>query len=112
MLTTEAVLMELGLDQDDFHADEPMMSGSDEEFSDLEDVEDEDDNRVCHSPLHPLPRLNLRRPPQPLTQAQARTPSPTLTSVNIPSFDSPVGPKVDIPESPFDTFELLFTRFA
>ena len=35
MLTTEAVLEELGLDQDDFDADEPMMPGSDDEFSDL-----------------------------------------------------------------------------
>ena len=38
MLTTEAVLEELGIDQGDFDADEPMMPGSDEEFCDLEDV--------------------------------------------------------------------------
>ena len=39
-LTTEAVLQELGL-EDDYDADEPMMPGSDE-FSDLENVEDDD----------------------------------------------------------------------
>ena len=50
MLTTEDVLEELGLDeQGDYDADEPMMPGSDDEFSDLEDVyledrEDDDDD--------------------------------------------------------------------
>ena len=85
MLTTEAVLEELGLGQGDIDADEPMMAGSDEEFSDfeddvyLEDVEDddEDDNRVCHCPLHP--------------------PSDTLGS----SFDTP--PPSDTPGSSSDT---------
>ena len=37
MLTTVAVLEKLGLDQDDFDVDEPMISGSDEEFGNLED---------------------------------------------------------------------------
>ena len=38
MLTTEDVLEELGLDeQGDYDADEPMMPGSDDEFSDLEE---------------------------------------------------------------------------
>ena len=65
MLTTEAVLEELGLDQGDFDADESMMAGSGEEFSHFEDVyledveDDEDDNRVCHSPLHPPPSETL-----------------------------------------------------
>ena len=36
-LTTEAVLQELGL-EDDYDADEPMMPGSHDEVSDLEDV--------------------------------------------------------------------------
>ena len=34
--------------------------------------------------------------------------SSTPTPFTIPPFSSPVGPKVDIPESPADTFELLF----
>lgn len=46
-LTTEAVLVEL---KDDFDDDKPMMPGSDNEFTDLEDVYQEDDNGVCHSP--------------------------------------------------------------
>ena len=46
-LTTEAVLQELGL-EDNYDADEPMMPGSDDEFGDLEDgyledVEDDDE---------------------------------------------------------------------
>lgn len=63
MLTTEDVLEELGLDeQGDYDADEPMMPGSDDEFSDLEedvyledieDDDDDDDNRVHYSSLHP-----------------------------------------------------------
>ena len=50
-LTTEDVLEELELDeQGDYDADEPMMPGSDDELSDLEedvyleDVEDDDDD--------------------------------------------------------------------
>ena len=48
-LSTEAVLQELGLEDDDFDdydADEPMMPGSDDEFGDLEDEEDNDDKRL------------------------------------------------------------------
>ena len=41
LLTAEHMLDELELEQDDFDADEPMMPGSDDEFSDLEDVEDD-----------------------------------------------------------------------
>ena len=58
MLTTEDVLEELGLDkQGDYDADEPMMPGNDDEFSDqedmyLEDIEDDnDDNDDGKSPL-------------------------------------------------------------
>ena len=86
-LTTEAVLQELGL-EDDYDADEPMMPGSDDEFSDLEDgyledVEDDDDSDT---------------PPPP---SDAPTPSSdtlpcwsaALNPVTIPPFTSPVGPK-------------------
>ena len=111
-LTTEDVLEELELEQDDFDADEPMMPGSDDEFSDLEDghledIEDDDDgdNDICHSPSHP--------PPPSDTPGSSSDTLPcwssTLTSLTIPPFNSPVGPTVDIPESPSDTFDLIFT---
>ena len=50
LLSTEAVLEELELD-DDFDIDEPMMAGSDDNIEDvyLEDVEDDDDNTQCCS---------------------------------------------------------------
>ena len=53
--TTEDGLEELKLEQDDFDAEEPMMPGSDDKFSDLEDghledTEDDDgDSDICHS---------------------------------------------------------------
>ena len=69
LLSTEAVLEELKLD-DDFDVDEPMMAGSDDEFDDiedvyLEDVEDDDDNNSAAPPLVYLPEIH---------QAQALTP--------------------------------------
>ena len=132
MLTTEDVLEELGLDE---QGDEPMMPGSDDEFSDLEedvyleDIEDDDDdNRVHYSSLHPPPGSSSNAATgstPPPSGAVGSAPSPndapgsssdtlpcwssTPTPFTIPPFSSPVGPKVDIPESPADTFELLFT---
>lgn len=65
-LTLEAVLEELDLEEDDFDY-EPMMPGSDDEFSDLEEVcledaendNDDDDNGSVTLCLNPLP-LRLR----------------------------------------------------
>ena len=96
-LTTEAMLQELGL-EDDYDADEPMMPGSDE-FSDLEDVEDDDDSDTPPPP-----------PPSDAPTPSSDTPpcwSATLNPVTIPPFTSPVGPKVTIPESPSNTFQLM-----
>ena len=100
-LTTEAVLQELGL-EDDYDADEPMMPRSDE-FSDLEDgyLEDvEDDDSDTPPPPSDAP-----------TPSSDTLPcwSAALNPVTIPPFTSPVGPKVSIPESPSDTFQLMFT---
>ena len=58
LLSTEAVLEELELD-DDLDVDEPMMAGSDDKFYDIEDVyledveEDDDDNNSAAQPLLP-----------------------------------------------------------
>ena len=139
LLSTADVLEELELDQGDFDADEPMMLGSDDEFDDvyLEDLEDEDDedNRDCYSPPpSDIPGSNtpsLNRSPGTSSHtttpngSSSYTPTPNgapgttsdtppssssiLTSVNVQPFNSLVGPKVAIPESPSETFELLFT---
>ena len=106
-------------------------------LEDLEDEDDEDDNRDCYSPPpSDTPGSSLNTPtlngspgssshtPTP-NGSSSNTPTPNgapgtssdtppswssiLTSVNVQPFNSPVGPKVAIPESPSDTFELLFT---
>ena len=80
------------------------MPGSDDEFSDLEDIEnDSDDDDTSSTPIVP--------PNQSSTSATLPSWSPTLTPVNVTPFTSHVGPKVAIPESPSDTFQLnqMFT---
>ena len=108
LLTTEAVLEELEVDQD-FDADEPMMSGSEDEFDDVEDADlengeddDEDENKSAAPP---------HLPPSNSSSSSDTLPcwSPTLTPVTIPPFCSPVGPTIDIPESPIDTLDPMFT---
>ena len=96
LLSTEAVLEELELDN--FDVDEPMIAGSDDEFDNAEDVyldDDDDDSNGAASP----------HPPSSDTQSSSSGSLPswssTLTPVTIPPFSSPVGPTVDIP---VDTF--------
>ena len=102
LLSTEAVLEELDLDED-FDDDEPMMAGSDDEFDDIEDVylEDVDDDSNTAAPPH-LPTPSSSSDTAPCW-------SSTLTPIAVPPFSSPVGPTVDIPESPIDTFDPMFT---
>ena len=98
LMTTEEVVDELQL-SDDFDVDEPMMPGSDDEFSDLENVDDDDD--TSSTPI---------APPNPSsTSTSLPSWSATLTPANVAPFTSHVGPKVTIPESPSDTFQLMFT---
>ncbi len=137
-LTAEAVLEELELElEHDLDVDEPMMPGSDDEFSDLDDIEDDDDNDddhcslphspasgsssdIGHSPSHPppsdTPGLNsdsVRHSPSHSSPSDTPDTLPcwtsTLTPVTITPFTSPVCPKVAIPESPSDIFQLMFT---
>ena len=63
LLTTEDVLEEFDL-EDDYNDDEPMMLGSDDEFS---DVEDDNDNNDCDY-IHPLslPVTNQAQAPETL----------------------------------------------
>ena len=54
LMTTEEVVDELQLSDDDFDGDEPMMPGSDE-FSDQEDTENDsdDDDDTSSTPIAP-----------------------------------------------------------
>ena len=111
-LSVEAVLDEIEQDDFDFFDDdEPMMPGSEDKFSDLDDEDDADDadsddadDDTCHSPLQPPPSNTAGSSSDTLPCW-----SSTLTPVAVPSFTSHVGPKVAIPESPSEVFQLMFT---
>ena len=118
-MTTEDVLDELELadDQDDF--DEPMMLGSDDEFSDCEleeDLEDED-NTGDELPIPPSPTQQATNTPTPASPTQQATTTPilpadwstNLTSVSRSDFNSSVGPTVPVSEKASEVFELMFT---
>ena len=102
LLTAEDVLEELELENDDFDDDEPIMPGSDDEFSDLEDLDDDDDDQFST----PNPSLGETSSSNP---SYLPCWSSTLHDLTILPFTSPVGPKVEIPRSPSDAFELIFT---
>ena len=100
LMTTEEVVDELQL-SDDFDADEAMMPGSDDEFGDLEDIEnDSDDDDTSCTPTAP--------PTQSSTSATLPSWSATPTS-EYNTLHFPCWPKVAIPDSPSDTFQLMFT---
>ena len=116
-LTTEDILASLSSDDDDRYSDdgdfdEPMMPGSDDEFSDCDGI-DSDDESAPHSPIPHSPTgtsltVSNSIPGSPMSSSDAGW-SSTLTPVNIAQFNSPVGPTVTVPDSPLKVFELLFT---
>ena len=128
----EQVLDALLSDDEDFDLDdpdEPIMEGSDDEFSDMElasDDEYEQEGENEGSPSSPQPPdhfgmstlSSLSPSPQSSPSPSVPTsPTPpcapvwtnTLNPVTIQPFTSPVGPTVPIPESPVDVFDLFFT---
>ena len=85
-LTTEAVLVELELDED-FDADEPMMEDSDDEFDydedvQLEDVEKDDDDSNSASPPHLPPSDTPRSSSDTLAGPPLSHQSPSLLSAH------------------------------
>ena len=135
-LTTQAVLDAIAFsDDEEFKVDdpaEPFMEGSDEEFSNLDDLDDDynDDeqpslfdlppgsSQSCplSSTLYSSQSLTSSSPPSsqshPPSTPSASTPaqwSSTLRLVTIHPFQSPVGPTVPIPDSPSKIFDLFFT---
>ena len=109
--------------------DEPIMEGSDDEFSDLwvlEESEEEDEDEVLdhtatrNSPSPPSSHETAANPtpvpsavnlsasvPNPTTQPASW--SSTLHPVTINPFTSPVGPTVPISASPMEVLELFFS---
>ena len=107
MMTAEDVVDELDLqdDYDDF--DEPMMPGSDDEFSDCD--LDEEDNIASDEEDD-----QQTTPPSPTQQASTPPALPTnwtsnLTPLTIGDFKSSVGPTVPVPETASEVFGLMFT---
>lgn len=106
LMTAEDVMDELDLEDDYEDFDEPMMPGSDDEFSDC-DLEDEDDEDFSDD--------EQTTPPSPTQQASSTTPalptdwSSNLTSLTIGDFSSSVGPTVPVPETASEVFDLMFT---
>ena len=86
------------------------MAGSDDEFDDVEDVyledveDDDDDDSNGAAPPQPPPNDT-----QSSSSGSLPSWSSTLTPIPIPPFSSPVGSTIDIPASPIDTFDLMFT---
>ena len=133
-LTTQAVLDAIAFsDDEEREVDdpaEPFMDGSDEEFSDLDDL-DLDDNyddeqpslfdlppgssQSCplsstpHSSQSPPPSSSLSSQPYPSSASTQPQWSSTLDPVTIQPFQSPVGPTVPIPDTPSKVFDLFFT---
>ena len=107
LITAEDVLDELDLEDDYDDLDEPMMPGSDDEFSDCNLEDEEDDKDVSNG--------EETTPPSPTQQTSSATPplptdwSSNLTSFTISDFNSSVGPTVPVPETASEVFDLMFT---
>ena len=106
--------------------DELIMEGSDDEFSDLGEVEeDEDDDNLfpttsspCSSEVHTSPSCITPTSPS-ITHHNTHTPTNTdnctswssiLNPVTIKPFRSPVGPTIPISASPLEVFQLFFSE--
>ena len=137
LFTTERVLEAVLADDDDEmdydDPNEPIMDGSDDEFSDLEFDEDDavHDSPPPTSPLVASPLLSSLLTTSPMAQgspdntslpspfpsspsSNVDPPSPpatwtsTLTPVEVKTFNSPVGPTTPVPETPREVFEMFF----
>lgn len=110
-LTVDDVVQQC-VDSDDDYADydldpdEPVMEGSDDEFSDLEGDESDDDLDESNlDTMHDTASSSAGTS----TLGQESTWSTTIKRLNIRSFTSPVGPTQDISSSPLKVFDLFFS---
>ena len=93
----------------DFDPDEPVMDGSDDEFSDLEGDEfDDDSDEDNPDTMHDTPAASSTA-----TSSSSGDPdstwSTTIKHLSIHPFTSPVGPTQDISSSPQEVFNLFFS---
>ena len=115
-MTAENVLDAVLSDDEDEFDDpgEPIMEGSDDEFSDLEGVGDDDDDNCTDPPGDtsngsdptPLPQSSEGSP----SSSQPTSWSSNLTRVTINPFPitSLAGPTLTLPTSPLEIFKLFF----
>ena len=96
--------MAVTIDEDFDDPDEPMMEGSDEEFSDLDEEDSRDEDHA-----HSLCSAIVSALSSPDVAAQPTSWSSSQVPLNIREFTSSVGPTVTIPESLVEAFELFFT---
>lgn len=103
LMTAEDVLEELDFEDDHDNFDEPMMPGSDDEFSDC-DLEEEDETISDDEGSTPSSPTQQASP-----QALPSDWSSNLTPLTIGDFKSTVGPTVPVPETASQVFDLMFT---
>ena len=113
MMTVDDVVQQCADSDDDcgecdFDPDEPIMEGSDDEFSDLEydsdDDIDEDDRDTTRTPA-----ASSSAGVSSFSGDEDSTWSTTIKQLNIQAFTSPVGPTQDISSSPVEVFDLFFS---
>ena len=96
--------------------DEPIMEGSDEEIGEFDDelrdqIEVDEMESVREECV-----VRFSDDENHLGEEEEQQPVPLpsewsneLTRVHIPPFSSPVGPKIDVPDTPLGVFEVFFT---
>ena len=118
----DAIMVDETLDEDLDDPEEPMMEGSDDNFSDLgeegesdEDMDAEQDYQppTVSPPTSPTPTTPLSNPADLLSSSSTLHLPPQwscdLKPVTIKPFTAPVGPTVDVPETPIGIFSLFFS---
>ena len=101
----------------EFDDDEPIMEGSDEEFGEFDDelrdqIEVDEMESVREECV-----LRFSDDENHLGEEEEQQPVPLpsewsneLTRVHIPPFSSPVGPKIDVPDTPLGVFEVFHSE--
>ena len=96
----------------EYDPEEPVMEGSDDEFSDLEgDDFDDDINEGDHNPdpMDDSPAAPITAGSSSLARDCESTWTTTIKRVPIQPFTSPTGPIQNIPSSPLEVFNLFFS---
>ena len=105
LLIAEDILEELELRDDFDNLDEPMMAGSDDDFSDCDLDENENDNDEENADMltSSSPQQDTSGASSPLSSPPSIPPTQwlsVLSSVSISNFTSLVGPTVTVPSLP------------